>query len=62
MTRWGDVDDVIAEGYRKDARAAIEAAMPAIREHIAQEIEQRSQPMPGTAFAEAARIVRGDAS
>lgn len=39
FTKWGDLDDVIAEGYRADARAAIEAAMPAIREHIAQEIE-----------------------
>jgi hypothetical protein len=59
-------DENAARGvYREYARAAIEAAMPAIREHFAQKIEAAIEPaMPiySVGVTEAARIVRGGAA
>lgn len=62
----------VSEGYaiapskvahgKHQARAAIEAAMPAIRESIAQEIEAADlypDSLPRLTYDEAARIVRG---
>lgn len=63
---WTGLDESDKEQLRAEARVAVEAAMPAIREAIAQEIEDshRSGISRGSvirlgALADAARIVRG---
>jgi hypothetical protein len=64
---WPTLFEWAREEWRTDTRAALEAAMPLIREHIAQEIDhaaQRPRPVPLKPAAVrglrlAARIVRG---
>jgi hypothetical protein len=55
---WERVPPAEADSYRTHARAAIAAAMPAIREHIAQEIEADNYV---STARDAIDIVRGGA-
>lgn len=66
--KWALTADAYKRFYRAEARAAIEAAMPAIREALAQEIEAESPKVGGMlsgaqadGYRDAARIVRGGA-